>query len=216
MLAFEWELLAVKDGGVRKNWSVIENTRRKKKVKTLKLTVWAFSLNFLHDFTLFVIDIHQNMPITLTPFDHFQNMSSGGIGPDFILTLCRKPVVSSSSSSSSVTSFKSLYKHHSLIHWLPSQRLVTFLHKFYWSMLVFSYERFIWKGKSWFLRIISGGDQSSGEELATRKSGDMAWVACFLSMWFIKCLPYFTYPFRIVPKRGVFQLHNLSSWWWSW
>ena len=59
-------------------------------VKTLKLTVWAFSLNFLHEFTLFVIDIHQNMPIslTLTPFDHFQNMSSGGIGPDLILTLC--------------------------------------------------------------------------------------------------------------------------------
>ena len=121
-----------------------------------------------------------------------------------------------SSSSSSVTSFKSLYKHHSLIHWLPSLPGHLVLHKFYWSMLVFSYERFIWKGKSWFLRITSGGDQSSGEELATRKSGDIAWVACFLSMWFIKCLPYFTYPFRIVPKRGVFQLHNLSSWWWSW
>ena len=32
------------------------------------------------------------MPIslTLTPFDHFQNMSSGGIGPDLILTLCHK------------------------------------------------------------------------------------------------------------------------------
>ena len=32
------------------------------------------------------------MPIslTLTPFDHFQNMSSGGIGPDLILTLCPK------------------------------------------------------------------------------------------------------------------------------
>ena len=30
------------------------------------------------------------MPIslTLTPFDHFQNMSSSGIGPDLILTLC--------------------------------------------------------------------------------------------------------------------------------
>ena len=30
------------------------------------------------------------MPISLilTPFDHFQNMSSGGIGPDLILTLC--------------------------------------------------------------------------------------------------------------------------------
>ena len=30
------------------------------------------------------------MPISLilTPFDPFQNMSSGGIGPDLILTLC--------------------------------------------------------------------------------------------------------------------------------
>ena len=36
------------------------------------------------------MDIHYNMPIslTLTPFDHFQNMSSGRIGPDLILTLC--------------------------------------------------------------------------------------------------------------------------------
>ena len=56
------------------------------------LAVFAVSLIFLNDFTLFVIDIHQNMPIslTLTPFDHFQNMSSGGIGPDLILTLCHK------------------------------------------------------------------------------------------------------------------------------
>ena len=48
----------------------------------------------MHDFTLFVIDIHvhQNMPIslTLTPFDHFQNTSSGGVGPDLILTLCHR------------------------------------------------------------------------------------------------------------------------------
>ena len=34
------------------------------------------------------------MPISLilTPFDHFQNMSSGGIGPDLILTLCHMQV----------------------------------------------------------------------------------------------------------------------------
>ena len=32
-------------------------------VKTVILPVWAFSLNFLHDFTLFVIDIHQNMSL---------------------------------------------------------------------------------------------------------------------------------------------------------
>ena len=32
------------------------------------------------------------MPISLilTPFDHFQNMSSGGIGPKLILTLCHR------------------------------------------------------------------------------------------------------------------------------
>ena len=34
------------------------------------------------------------MPISLilTPFDHFQNMSSGGIGPDLILTLCHSHI----------------------------------------------------------------------------------------------------------------------------
>ena len=42
-------------------------------VKTVKLAVWTDSLNFLHDFTLFVADIHQIMLISLflTPFDHF-------------------------------------------------------------------------------------------------------------------------------------------------
>ena len=41
--------------------------------KTVNLPIWAFSSNFLYDFTLFVIDIHQNMPISLfkTLFDHF-------------------------------------------------------------------------------------------------------------------------------------------------
>ena len=34
------------------------------------------------------------MPISLilTPFDHLQNMSSGGIGPDLILTLCHSHI----------------------------------------------------------------------------------------------------------------------------
>ena len=42
-------------------------------VKTLNLIVWTLPLIFLHDFTLFVIDMHQNRPISLvlTPFDHF-------------------------------------------------------------------------------------------------------------------------------------------------
>ena len=52
---------------------------------TLKLVVWALSLNFVHDSTLFVIYIHQNMPISLilTPFDHFQ------IRPTFAVTPIR-------------------------------------------------------------------------------------------------------------------------------
>ena len=39
--------------------------------KTVNLAVWPFSLNFLHEFTLYVIDMHQNMHISLfkKPFD---------------------------------------------------------------------------------------------------------------------------------------------------
>ena len=37
--------------------------------KSVKLAVWAVSLNFLHDFTLFVVDIHQIRLISL--FRHF-------------------------------------------------------------------------------------------------------------------------------------------------
>ena len=42
-------------------------------VKTLNLNVWTLPLIFLHDFTLFVIDMHQNRSLSLfsTPFDHF-------------------------------------------------------------------------------------------------------------------------------------------------
>ena len=42
-------------------------------VKTVNLAVWAISFNFLYDFTLFVIDMHQIMLISLfsTSFDHF-------------------------------------------------------------------------------------------------------------------------------------------------
>ena len=55
--------------------------------KTLKLVVWAFSLNFLHDSTLFVIDIHQNVPISLilTPFDHFQIRLTFAVTSNLIL-----------------------------------------------------------------------------------------------------------------------------------
>ena len=60
---------------------------RRPLAKTLKLAVWAFSLNFLHVSTLFVIDIHQNMPISLilTPFDHFQICLTFAVTPSLIL-----------------------------------------------------------------------------------------------------------------------------------
>ena len=48
-------------------------------VKTLNLNVWALPLIFLHEYTLFVIDMHQNRSIStlLTPFDHFQKRVFG-------------------------------------------------------------------------------------------------------------------------------------------
>ena len=60
--------------------------------KTLKLAVWAFSLNFLYDFTLFGIDIHQNMLISLilTSFDHFQFRPTLGMLSSHYLTVCHK------------------------------------------------------------------------------------------------------------------------------
>ena len=47
-------------------------------------------MNFLFDFTLFVIDGHQIMLISLfpTPFDHFHFHGSGGLVPKLILTPC--------------------------------------------------------------------------------------------------------------------------------
>ena len=58
--------------------------------KTVKLAVWAFSSNFLYDFTLFVIDMHQNMPISLfkTLFDHFHFVPPTGIIWRVLLKLC--------------------------------------------------------------------------------------------------------------------------------
>ena len=45
------------------------------------MAVWDVSLNFLFDFILFVIDIHQIMLISLfpTPLDHFHFHGSGGL-----------------------------------------------------------------------------------------------------------------------------------------
>ena len=58
-------------------------------VKTVKLAIWAVSLNFLFDFTLFVIDIHHIMLISLfpAPFDHFHFHPTLGLDPALILTL---------------------------------------------------------------------------------------------------------------------------------
>ena len=55
--------------------------------------IWPFELFqwfFLFDFTLFVIDIHQIMLISLfssTPFDHFHSHPTLGLDPALILTL---------------------------------------------------------------------------------------------------------------------------------
>ena len=48
----------------------------------------------MHEFTLFVIDIHQNMPISLilTPFDHFQIRLTFAVTPNLILEPCLKGV----------------------------------------------------------------------------------------------------------------------------
>ena len=58
--------------------------------KTLKLVVSAFSLNYLHESILFVIDIHQNIPISLilTPVDHFQICLTFAVTPNLILEPC--------------------------------------------------------------------------------------------------------------------------------
>ena len=57
--------------------------------KSVKLAVWAVSLNFLHDFTLFVVDIHQIRLISL--FRHFPNHfhfhGSAGLIPKVNLSL---------------------------------------------------------------------------------------------------------------------------------
>ena len=46
----------------------------------------------VHDFTLFVVDIHQIRLISLfpTPFDHFHFHGSAGLVPKLILTPCLK------------------------------------------------------------------------------------------------------------------------------
>ena len=58
--------------------------------KSVKLAVWAVSLNFLHDFTLFVVDIHQIRLISLFRHfsDHIHSHGSAGLVPKLILTPC--------------------------------------------------------------------------------------------------------------------------------
>ena len=59
--------------------------------KSVKLAVWAVSLNFLHDFTLFVVDIHQIRLISLFRHfpDHFHFHGSAGLIPKVNLSLRR-------------------------------------------------------------------------------------------------------------------------------
>ena len=62
--------------------------------KSVKLAVWAVSLNFLHDFTLFVVDIHQIRLISLFRHfpDHFHFHGSAGLIPKVNLSLRLKLV----------------------------------------------------------------------------------------------------------------------------
>ena len=57
--------------------------------KSVKLAVWAVSSNFLHDFTLFVVDIHQIRLISLFWHfpDHFHFHGSAGLIPKINLSL---------------------------------------------------------------------------------------------------------------------------------
>ena len=69
-------------------WVIAAQSQLKINEKSVKLAVWAVSLNFLHDFTLLVVDIHQIRLISL--FRHFSNHfhfhGSAGLVPKLILT----------------------------------------------------------------------------------------------------------------------------------
>ena len=60
--------------------------------KTVNLAVWAFSLIFLHDFTLFGIDMHNIYHISSisTTFGPLWNMGFPGLDPNLHIALCRK------------------------------------------------------------------------------------------------------------------------------
>ena len=60
--------------------------------KTVNLAVWAFSLIFLHDFTLFGIDMHNIYHISSisTTFGPLWNMGFPGLDPNLHLALCLK------------------------------------------------------------------------------------------------------------------------------
>ena len=66
-----------------------------------------FPLNFLHDSTLSVTDIHQNMLISLfeTPYDHFHFHPISVLGPDLILTVCHK-IISQPGTSEEICHFR--------------------------------------------------------------------------------------------------------------
>ena len=72
-------------------WGFSAQSSWRSLLKTLKLAVWALSLNFLHDFTLLVIDIHQNKFISLflTPFIGLEIFTFSGKVCARQLTICR-------------------------------------------------------------------------------------------------------------------------------
>ena len=58
--------------------------------KTVNLAVWAFSLNFLHEFTWYVIDMHNIYHISSisTTFGPLWNVGFPGQDPNLHLALC--------------------------------------------------------------------------------------------------------------------------------
>ena len=68
--------------------------------KTVNLAVWAFSLIFLHDFTLFGIDMHNIYHISSisTTFGPLWNMGFPGPDPNLHLALCPMIIIPDMSS----------------------------------------------------------------------------------------------------------------------
>ena len=106
-------------------------------VKTLNLNVWALPLIFLHEYTLFVIDMHQNRSISLfsTPSDHFQKCVVDGLILRHLLRCClmqegnirqchRLPICFFSDLSNSETVAATLWERVQNLWWAWAQKYV--------------------------------------------------------------------------------------------